>query len=614
MPPAAPPETTPDEAPELGLLLIHGIGAHEKGATLVSWLDALNNWMDDWLSGAARVAAASGVSKQELSALGRSPEAQHLLDEARVPPEARYRRENALADGVLRYVTGSAAIASAALSSSDTQAHARIRLRAVDTRGGLATSTIEVVEAHWQDSFPKPTWSETAYWLLRIAPLIFLLQFGQQVRERWTLLRETRSGWALALLTGSVMQLVIVVAILPVIQLVFVVFATFGWVPIPGYGSVIAWLQEVVAGVLGDAYIFAASPARLAAVVSEARQALASLAGCKRVVVVAHSQGAAVAYSALEDGCPPNLAGLLTLGSGLKKLVYLKNMRRERDVSPTFLVNYPLGALNVSIAYLLVARLGWLPTGVAGWEGPVMGLVGLCSVVLVLASLLAIDTKPVERWWATQRASKPDLSWLDVYASHDPVSAGRLFSTPVDGMESVGITNRASWIADHTSYWDNVDEFVTTAGTWISRVAQLSVPLHALNSKDADLARGAVTRRVWRVRGLTGSTWLTCASATLAAVGGVGTPAGRYLEAHLGALNSGWWRLSEFQLGVLAVVVVAYLPLAVTRGVWGLWDRWEAKVFCSREPDVNSTALFWMVLVLLNAGVIGMTLEALATR
>lgn len=603
--------TAPEEHPDLGLLFVHGIGTQEKGATLVAWLDPLSRWMDDWLRGAARFAAQCGVSQESLAQLAPSAEAKRLLDAARVPAKARYPKPHALEDPRLQVVTGDAETRFALLTGSDAPAQAEVRLRGVDTRGTETVARVKVVEAFWQDAFPKPTWSETAYWLLRIAPLIVLLHFGQPARERWNDMRRTRSARALLAFLGSALQLPVAIAVLPVVQLVFFLFAAFGWIPVPGYGSVIAWFQEVVAGILGDAHMFATSPTRLAAVVGRTRTALDALTPCKKIVVVAHSQGAAVAYSVLKEHCPENLAGLITLGSGLKKLEYLKGLRQEHDVSVTFVVSYPLTTMTIAFVYGAAQWLEILPSAMAGW-GDVAALFTLLGVVvLTMASLLPVTSTPVEQWWRGRRAANPSLRWLDVFASRDPVSAGRLFPAPLEGMDSVAVTNRASWMVDHTSYWENTDEFVTLVGTWISRVGELAVPLHALNTTDAQLAREAASRRALRVGVLTLCTWVVGGAAILAAIAGLGTPIGALANAHHGDGGDRWWGLSDVHVGWLAVIGAACAVLGVTRGLWQLWDRRESKDFCNREPDVNTTILFVILVAAPSAFVGTLTVRAL---
>ena len=603
------------DRPDLGLLFIHGIGAQAKGATLVAWLDALSQWMDAWLSGAARSAAQCGVSQEVVEPLTLPPEARNLLQAARLPPRARERRTRPLDDTRLAFLTGTVETTTASLSSSEAPARAQMRIRAVDRHGIVATSTIAVAEAYWQQSFPPPTWRETAQWLLRIAPLMVLLHFGHRVRERLRLVRHDRGALALPSLLASLLQLLMAITVLPLVQVVFTLFSTFGWIPIPVYGSLMAWLQAVVAGVLGDAYMFATSPTRLAAVVTETRKALDTLSHCKKVIVVAHSQGAAVAYGALEDGGPANLAGVLTLGSGLKKLDYLKSFRREHDVSLTFVVNYSLAAMTTTLAYVLARTYGGLPNLLGGWEGFVVTVMAvLTPATLAMASLLTVPTIGLEQWWAKQRAGNPTLRWLDVFASHDPVSAGRLFAAPLDGMESVSVINRASWAADHTTYWENVDQFVTKVGTWISEVGTLAVPLHALNTLDGDLVKEAATRRVWRVRVLTLSTWAIVGVAVIAVTAGVATPYERAMNALVGEATGGRWDRSDVQAGLLMVVAAAGLLLVVTRGIWRLWDRHEAKAFCSREPDVNVTVVLGFLAALPAVLAVWFVLDAVVGR
>jgi hypothetical protein len=118
------------------------------------------------------------------------------------------------------------------------------------------------------------------------------------------------------------------------------------------------------------------------------------------------------------------------------------------------------------------------------------------------------------------------------------------------------------------------------------------VPLHALNTLDAEHMKRAVRWRVWRVRMLTLSTWLLLASAVLAAASGLATTPGRAINEHIGEGIGRWWGRSDEQVGVLVVVVALWLLLVVTRGIWRLWDRREASDFCSRESDINSTVVF----------------------
>jgi tetratricopeptide (TPR) repeat protein len=71
---------------------------------------------------------------------------------------------------------------------------------------------------------------------------------------------------------------------------------------------------------------------------------------------------------------------------------------------------------------------------------------------------------------ATERPLPDSVRWLDLYAASDPVSNGPIFDDqPIDPvtlsgqsgrLESTKVHNRDSFLMDHTSYWQNSEEFV----------------------------------------------------------------------------------------------------------------------------------------------------------
>lgn len=139
--------------------------------------------------------------------------------------------------------------------------------------------------------------------------------------------------------------------------------------------------------------------------------------GCDEVVLIAHSGGAIVSYSTLLDKAYRDLpvAKLITLGEGLAL-----GWRLEQTTGPF----------------------------VAG--NPIRGDLG---------------------------AARPELRWVDFWASYDPAPAGRLMEVPgcpltsvdsvVDGgppspiqIESRPVTNLMDMAADHDGYWTNDEGFL----------------------------------------------------------------------------------------------------------------------------------------------------------
>ena len=628
-------DTSPDTRSDLGLLFIHGIGRQRQGQTLTGWLDPLCDWMRNWLSGAARYATSCGVTKEELSAAFPylDSEAKQLLDAARVPDKPRTIGRRGLNNADLHFLTGTVELDAATITSTNATPNARVRLKAIHKQGNLITASITVAEAFWQKSFPKPTWKETTDWLLRIVPCVVLLHFGNPARDRCSKIvrRYRESGPYLmsrqraklagdcVLLLFDMTRLLVATFVLPVIQLLLLFLATFGWLPIPGYSHILAWVQEIISSILGDAYIFTSSPTRLAAVVTQARKSLDWLSATSRkVIIVAHSQGAAVAYHVLNSENPPVVGGLVTLGSGLKKLHFLQNLRNEHDVPITFMINYSLALGGVSMAYLLAGHDALLPPWLEGGTGIAYIFIFLSTLVSLMASLLPISTDEIKNWWKS-RGGGSDLHWLDVYASHDPVSDGPLFEARLDGIESQQVTNQGSLIADHTAYWENVDEFVATVGTWMSKTADLPIPLHALNNDDAGLLQHARTARLWRVRFLRFWRWTVYGAAILVAAAGLAPTGGRAINqaigVHISWLLAGprgsgqFLGLSHFHLGLLVFAIGAYLVQLLTNGFWRMWTNSETKDFCSREPDINGAVVSAVLCSAPSAVVAGLAVE-----
>jgi pimeloyl-ACP methyl ester carboxylesterase len=200
--------------------------------------------------------------------------------------------------------------------------------------------------------------------------------------------------------------------------------------PIKALRDLVGAAQRVLASVVGDSFIFVTSPVQEAAIISKFQRDLRWLSErCEKVVVVAHSQGAAVAYKGLErldwDGHMPEQVKLLvTLGSGLRKLVDLEQAL-ERPAPGWEDTRGSWRSLN-SRAWTVIA----LSLGVLG------GLVSLFLSVTnpwVSALTIALCLPALALWLGSIGVGRdegpPPLSgvfWHDYYSSHDPVPNGAL--------------------------------------------------------------------------------------------------------------------------------------------------------------------------------------------
>jgi hypothetical protein len=153
----------------------------------------------------------------------------------------------------------------------------------------------------------------------------------------------------------------------------------------------------------GDVYLLLRDPAQAAGIRGRLRDKVEELvaAGCGRIVLVAHSGGAIVSYTALTDLSQPPLAvdHLITFGQGLDLARRLAGDSKE------------------SRARFQRLYSGFRDTG---------------------------------------------LRWTDFWASQDPASSGPIVQDEIatPAIESHAIWNSLSVRKDHGSYWENDEEFV----------------------------------------------------------------------------------------------------------------------------------------------------------
>ncbi len=223
--------------------------------------------------------------------------------------------------------------------------------------------------------------------------------------------------------------------------------------------------------------------------------------GCDAIVLVAHSGGAVVSFETLLDPAYRDrpVDTLVTLGQGL--------------------------------------ALGWrLAAGPDGSE--------LTRGNRLLGDLAAV---------------RPDLRWVDFWASYDPAPAGPLptdipgvplatASPPVPGgprppgapllVEERPVTNRMNVLADHGAYWENDEGFLGAL------VRHLDTPRTELDRarfyREPAMRAIRIARRRQRVAVLAAWDWLCGLVGVLAMVAGIAFDAGTRFRAGGHALTAAW--------------------------------------------------------------------------
>jgi hypothetical protein len=512
-------------APEagLGILLIHGIGQQKRGETLLEFGEPICRWLDAVSAGGVKI--------------------------------------------------GETFIA-ADLNDPSAPAHSRAR---------IGETTLLMAESCWAESFPTPTFGEVAKWALLALPWTLATQFASRFEpamgDEGAVLRNyprfalDTVTYVLAYLLGACVQLCVAVLLL------------LALLPIPKLRDLLLRLQMEIAGIIGDSYVFLDSPIRSGAILSKARRDLQWLADrCERVAIVAHSQGAAVAHRLIERLEKEKIQPLLdkidvyfSFGSGLRKL---------HDLQQAFAAGglRLLSGFLVMVSVLIVTAAVPLILRTTGRPNPLVGFVVLlagyafCAILIFLA-VKAFDDRDsllLESFRPAREGESPKIRWVDRFATADPVSSGPLTAGRAGVIDSRPVRNRGAFWSDHTTYWQNRDEFLPML------VSHLRIPVEFGRRRRP--LRVAVERRRWRVGWLSFFRFLGVAS-LIGAVWGLRPVLPSIAARMIGALK--WLlpdsirsaslspRLSE-AIGALGLTVLALLWF---RLVFLAWTRWELRDF-----------------------------------
>jgi hypothetical protein len=337
---------------------------------------------------------------------------------------------------------------------------------------------------------------------------------------------------------------------------------------------------------------------------------------CEQVCIVAHSQDAAIADRLLlaQRNCLEKVP-IFTLGSGVGKLAFVEALLKRRQASSiSAWAMVPCMLLLTWGTYMSIGILGEMILALqAGvwWERLLRLIVGaglLISFAGILAIpifwLLGLGLRPLENVERPQIPRRLQLD-RDYYATADPVPSF------VGGNGSTKIRNRHSTLFDHSTYFENLGEFVGSLIVDIAKFGHIPLP----GSQEA--VNDARTRRLWRIQ------WLSIARtfaviASLVVVFSDWLPRIRVPELDPGTVAiilkyvGGLSESSIEQLGSEHPVVITASTIAVGFAViWGLywlmskiWKWWEADdldAYFARapyKPLTSGSICFWFVLAL----------------
>ncbi len=469
----------------------------------------------------------------------------------------------------------------------DAPSHALLELHALDREGTLHESRWLMAESWWAESFAAPRFRTLATWLIAIVPWTMGSHFGVRVRRSVRAFRALSGLARFPAVLSLLKNLLLLLCSLPLavlLELCIAAVVMFGLLPIPGLNRVLLAMEGLLASFLGDSLVLVASPMQQAAMIAQVHRDLAWLSErCKRVAVIAHSQGGAVAHRALRHARPPEVALLLTFGSGLRKLEELEQMSKENDGF--------FGRIYLTFAAVLLIGFSLTGAKILGTFGAmVTGMIGVSIFIFLIFMYLFEYPAHAINWYGSQFRAQ-GLWWVDLYATDDPVPNGSLMDHESDviGPESIEIVNERSLARDHTAYWRNTEEFVSLVSWALLHV--VGEPWKSFCALPAGSYVTGKVRRRWRVRSLSAAHLLATGSA-LAVV-----------WSHAGAWRTlCMWTMAQMISGVNFLfpdLIPKTTPVPPSREVWlatcgslltiyastrvlrWIWERWGSHELCN---------------------------------
>ncbi len=482
----------------------------------------------------------------------------------------------------------------------DLPATTLVRLSAVFSDQSVRETHLLLGEAYWTDKVIPFGFDNLPGWIARSAPFALSSTSYFSVDA----IREIfETGWALPKrLPSKLLAVVLGLApffaelgfwagrtlLLLVLQPLLYLLNWLRLLPLGPIQGLIHGLIDTIMRTVGQSHALVESAVRRNAIVRDASRDLEALSSyCEKVTVVAHSQGSEVVRKVANAKRWPRVSRWVTLGPGINALAGVSRYHQKLDKSGLFvtrddarpfagsqdrwvgITQWIMAGWPVLVGFLVVA--GWL-----GLQAPLWSP----WLLLLLWPGLPLSTFLVHKLRPELNFSRDALNVSDnFYASHDPVSAGPILGSHQreelgqSGFAETKIYNRRSWLHDHTTYFDNLEDFVAPVSIFAASEADF-VP----EAKGASMEsyreefREYVERRRW----LTWlqqvlSSWLAVAAAGVfgqvawiqGAWDGWSSLAHKAAGSSQGWLGSSWALVTELFLPVASDLRWMLLPLMI---------------------------------------------------
>ena len=350
--------------PDFGILLVHGIGNQTKGDTLT-------------------------------------------------------RFGNPLIEILKSEIPGQVALKETSLKPENEPSHARLT---------VAEQEWVLAEAHWAEEFKAPTFGELLGWIFNTLPGMITLHVGEQLRRSWQL-HLRGDGW-LAFWSGGIgtvwgyLKLLVAYIAFVLLSPVLLILSLVALVPVPSVREFVMAVIHVLTSHIGDSFALIRLPLQSNAIISKVRKQYCWLKRemkCKKMAIVAHSQGASIAQRMLIDAefhgekAPE---ALITFGSGIKKL---SDLETEKGALKSGRAAYHLFLFGAA------SFLGFYLTNDAALATFFYASFLIGTAIVTFSGVLMAFEREFPLVEQVKKLKKMGVDWHDFYASSDPVSNGPIF-------------------------------------------------------------------------------------------------------------------------------------------------------------------------------------------
>ena len=472
-------------------------------------------------------------------------------------------------------------------------------------------------ECHWAAEVRRPGFAELLTWAGRVAPATLCYHAIDRGRQAW----QRPAGWPrLAALLRVVLGFALVLLLLPGLVGLLALCLLMALMPLPLLRRGAEAIRDALSALLGDAHVLTSSAFQRAAILGRLRRDLAWMrARCRRVCIVGHAQGAAIAH-ALRREQAQALADvpILAVGSGEGKLAFVERVVARRGVSELAWLLLPvLLAASAATYWLIGTALAGVPPPAADGPAALAPLLSACGLALgaaVLGNGLVLAALAAAFGALGLLADDPTAARggdVDFAAACDPVPSGPA------RRRVVVVRNRDSALRDNRSYFANPDELLSALVGEIAAALGAALPdAAALRPGGPNLARVSA-RRARRVAALRAARtlaagvaalvicahWLQLFRAPQADPGAIDL-----LLRLLGGVSQIDWRAlaadypvavtAASSLLVLAAVGAGYAVLA---WLWRVWEQDDLDAWFARRafrPATPGSAAFLLALQL----------------